>query len=649
MEQVTSHLQVLYVEDSSLDFELVRATLDIAGFNLEMVRADKKEELEAQLKKHSFDLILSDFKLIGLDGFQVLQMCRELAPDVPFICISGYIGEETAIELLREGAVDYVLKDRLVRLPLAINRAISEAREKLIRKKAEEALQQSEERLRDIIFSMADWVWEVDENGKYTYSSLKGPEFLGTSHEEILGKTPFDFMTAGEARKIAAIFNEIVSYRAPIRNLENWNIGKNGNEICLLTNGVPIIDKEGNFKGYRGVDIDITERKRAEQELIKAKEKAEAGDKLKSAFINNISHEVRTPLNGIVGFSEILMNQDLSPENKSRFNAIIKKSSARLIKTITSYMDISLIMSDNFDVFPKPLELLSLLKELKEEFAEDCNEKGVSFILDLPESMNEFSLISDPEILHKILSHLLDNAVKFTNSGEIRYGFVQKNGMLEFFVRDTGIGISSEKAKLIFDNFVQADTSMTRGYEGSGLGLSISKGLVNLLKGEIKMKSVPGIGSTFFFTIPQSGLNTYVRNKEYELHQYKNSPVILVAEDDDFNYQMIEIVLNREGFKVIRAENGLVAINECKTNPEISLVLMDLKMPVLGGLEATKEIRTFLPELPIVAITAYVSNNDENEAIKCGCDDFITKPLNRVKLLRIINRILGIETKVQKY
>lgn len=642
MEQVTSHLQILYVEDSTLDFELVKATLDIAGFNLAMIRVDKKEGLETQLKEHSFDLILSDFKLIGMDGFEVLHLCRELAPDVPFICISGYIGEETAIELLREGAVDYVLKDRLVRLPLAIKRAISEAREKLIRKNAEEALQQSEERLRDIIFSMADWVWEVDEHGRYTYSSLKGPEFLGTSHEEILGKTPFDFMTAGEARKIAAIFNEIVAYRAPIRNLENWNIGKNGNEICLLTNGVPIIDKDGNFKGYRGVDIDITERKRAEQELIKAKEKAEAGDKLKSAFINNISHEIRTPLNGIVGFSEILMNQDLSEENKARFNAIIKKSSARLIRTITSYMDISMIMSGTFEVFSKPLELQTLLQDLKEEFLEDCNEKHLRLVLDVPESLKKLNLVSDPEILHKILSHLLDNALKFTVKGEIRFGCIQKNDIIEFFVQDTGIGINSEKAKLIFENFTQADSSMTRGYEGSGLGLSISKGLVTLLNGQIRLKSLPGSGSTFLFTMPRSSTNTLVQKKEFESQEYNDEPVILVAEDDDFNYQMIEIVLNREGFKAIRAENGLVAVSECKTNPEIRLILMDLKMPVMGGIEATREIKSILPDLPIIAITAFVSSNDEHEAMMSGCDDFITKPLNRIKLLKKINEFLGI-------
>jgi len=242
----------------------------------------------------------------------------------------------------------------------------------------------------------------------------------------------------------------------------------------------------------------------------------------------------------------------------------------------------------------------------------------------------------------KIFSHLLDNAIKFTKEGEISVNFSNRAGSYLFSVSDTGIGISQNSLSQIFDIFTQADTSSSRNYEGSGLGLSIAKGFVKQLGGEIWVESESGKGSTFFFTIPKKLKNK--DNMDTVGNPEKASPpkqyTILVAEDDESNYKYIEIVLKKSDFKVVRASNGFETIEICKSNPEISLVLTDMKMPGMDGLEATREIRKFLPHLPIVALSAFISIQDKNTALEAGCNDYIVKPVNKTKLIETIIKML---------
>jgi PAS domain S-box-containing protein len=370
------------------------------------------------------------------------------------------------------------------------------------RKKIEEALKESEERFRDILFSTSDWVWEVDENGKYTYSSQRDMDLFDVAPDEIIGKTPFDFMPADEADRISTIFSEIKANKEPIKDLENWNIGKDGEMICLLTNGLPILDNDGNLKGYRGVDKNITERKHAEQELITAKERAEASDKLKTAFMNNITHEIRTPLNGILGFGQIIADPDFPMEEKEPFFKMLNDSSDRLLNTITSIMDISLLTSRNQKVYKKEFPIDKLINEVGEKFKIRCEEKNLKLSLDKGKIENDAKICSDESLLGKIISHLMDNAIKFTSGGTITIGYEMKEKELLVYVKDTGIGISDKYKGQIFDNFMQVDNANTRRYEGSGIGLSISKKITNLLGGKIWFESVKGKGTTFFFTIP---------------------------------------------------------------------------------------------------------------------------------------------------
>jgi CheY-like chemotaxis protein len=367
-------------------------------------------------------------------------------------------------------------------------------------------------------------------------------------------------------------------------------------------------------------------------------------DKLKTDFINNISHEIRTPLNGIMGFSEMMVEEDITTEQKANYNEIIKKCGTRLLNTINSYMDSSLIVSGNMEAHSKPFSLDNLLVGIEQEFRERCNEKHIGLLLQKPSRKGEIQIITDQELLRKIISHLLDNAIKFTSEGTVSFGFRYKAGFIEFFVSDSGSGIESDQTEAIFEYFTQADTSLSRGYEGSGLGLSIARGLVKLLGGDIRVESLKSKGSSFYFTLPESviGIMPAMELEVVKQPERQKAALILIAEDDEFNFKYLEITLKRAGYLVIRAENGQEAVEICHRNTDVSMILMDLKMPVMGGLEATREIRSFLPTLPIIAQTAYVSPADENEAYEAGCNEFLPKPVNRDRLLSLVVSMLAV-------
>jgi len=488
--------------------------------------------------------------------------------------------------------------------------------------------------------SMPQPAWIIDiETLAFLEVNNKALEQYGYSKTDFLSMTLNEICPDGGGLP-ATEYHAINAY--PSGNaLHQRHFTKNGKaiEVEISANTIEYNGKKASYE----LIIDVTGKRKMLDDLLAAKEIAEATDKLKSAFINNISHEVRTPLNGVIGFSEMLLNPDVTSENKAIFSDIIRKSSTRLIKTITSYMDISMIVSGNMEVFRKDFALNPLLGEIREEFDEACQIKGIELKVQRPSIPADIRLNTDPDILRKIFTHLIDNAIKFTSTGFIEFGFRKKDDSLEFFVDDSGIGIEKEKINYIFDNFIQADISHTRGYEGSGLGLSIANGLVRLLHGELTIESELLKGSTFYFTIPGS---TIVMNSPAEKIVRLNprvvtDPLILVAEDDEFNYKFIEIILKKSDFKVIRAENGAQAVSICKLNPGVNLVLMDLKMPVMGGIEATRKIKEFLPEMPVIALTAYVSTSDEYEALLNGCDEFIPKPVNRENLIELINKTLG--------
>jgi CheY-like chemotaxis protein len=374
------------------------------------------------------------------------------------------------------------------------------------------------------------------------------------------------------------------------------------------------------------------------EQLVEAKDKAEKNDKLKTAFINNISHEIRTPLNGILGFGQLLADPDLSAEERKEMFDCVQKSSDRLLNTISDYMDMAMIVSGTVDVQKRAFSLGSLFDGLSAEANQLCAEKKIGFRTAVPSDLADMELISDLELLKKILRKLIDNAIKFTREGGIICGCSLKGPYIEFFVKDTGCGIDGSKLELMFQSFNQSETSYNRGYEGSGLGLPIARGLTTLLGGEIWGTSEKGTGSEFFFKIPANTSCSPASSVKRGATRGKSpgNSLILIAEDDDLAFRYLEKLLLPTGSAILHASDGKEAVDYCRDNPDISMVLMDIKMPLMDGLEATQEIRKFRPALPIIATTAYAQTGDEQSFLASGCDGYIAKPFNREKLFALI-------------
>jgi two-component system, sensor histidine kinase and response regulator len=381
------------------------------------------------------------------------------------------------------------------------------------------------------------------------------------------------------------------------------------------------------------------------KELIEAKEKAEAGDRLKTSFIQNISHEVRTPLNGVLGFSDIMMDPDIDNEDKEMYKPLLQSSCDRLINTITDYMDISLIASGNMELRKKATDIAEIALDCSLKFGELCNTKNITFEHIPPTDEQNTTIETDPEFLRKIINHLLDNAVKFTSSGFVTFAWEIKGNQFIITVKDSGRGIDESAKSKIFNAFEQEETSLTRSHEGSGLGLAIIKGLVELLDGEISFESEQGQGTIFTVTMPTgiAGKEEVVQSNDTDhLQKPEHAPTFLIVEDDYANRLLLKTILKNLSSNILLAENGLEAVNLCKENQQISLVLMDLKMPVMDGFEATAIIKSIRPNLPVVALTAYAMSGDEQKARDAGCDEYLTKPVSKSKLFDLIGKITSL-------
>ena len=413
-------------------------------------------------------------------------------------------------------------------------------------------------------------------------------------------------------------------------------MGKSGESVWVSTSISPFFDQTGKLLNYIFVNENIEKERAFTQELIAAKEKAEKSDQLKSAFLNNISHEIRTPLNSILGFGELFLDEfQVSLEDRKKYYGMMRKSSERLMDTITDYMDISLITSGNMSASKMEADINKLLSQLRDKFLIFCDDVPVELMLEVPEN-KMLTLETDPELLRKAIDHLLDNAFKFTPRGKISFGYQLAEGEVCFFVEDTGLGIGPSAKKMIFDIFVQENSATTRGHEGSGIGLSIVSGLVNLLGGKIDFQSEKNQGSRFEIRLPLTEKSAGELFQQGE--KVNDQPIILVAEDEDTNFFVLEMYLRKyNSVKIMRAYNGREAVEACQNCKDIALVLMDIKMPLMTGIQATKEIKTFRPNLPIMAITAYAVSGDEFKLRKEGFDEYLPKPLQKNELYRKIN------------
>jgi PAS domain S-box-containing protein len=419
---------------------------------------------------------------------------------------------------------------------------------------------------------------------------------------------------------------------------EQTHITKNGRKIPVEIHAAMF-----NYRGQKAIISlvrDISERKIAEKELVMAKEKAEESDKLKMAFLANMSHEIRTPMNGIIGFASLLKNKDLDLSKREQFTEIIDSNANQLLRIITDIIDISKIESNQLQIFNSNTNLNEVFEELRIQFQNELvkqEKENIKLEIANKNESNICELEVDSIRLKQILANLLDNAIKFTKKGEIKFGFECKKNEVMFFVEDTGIGIPQEKQKIIFDRFRQIEDSLTRNFGGTGLGLSICKGILDKMNGKIWLESEVNKGSCFYFTVP---FLIKKKTKEETFNNYQTSvPLwdtkkILIVEDVDSNFELIKAYIRNSMINIVHAKDGQEAVDLIIKETDFDLVLMDIQLPVLNGFEATRLIKKINPQIPIIAQTAYAMSNDKKKAFEAGCDDFITKPILKDPLIQ---------------
>ncbi len=492
----------------------------------------------------------------------------------------------------------------------------------------------------------------TDLTGAIEYANPYFTKLTGYSREEFTGENPRILNSGYHPKEVyETLWNTIKSGKT--WEGEFYNRKKDGDfywENAIIS---PVIDSKNEITHFVAIKTDITAVKKINEELIKAKEKAEESDRLKSAFLANMSHEIRTPMNGILGFAELLKTPGLSGETQQEYIRIIKKSGDRMLNLINDIIDISKIEAGLLDVNITQTNINDQLSFVYTFFKPQANKKGIQFVFENTLPASEAIINTDSEKLAAILTNLINNAIKYSDKGVVSFGYNLRpygtNGMnkslpeLEFYVKDTGIGIPKERQKAIFDRFIQADITDTRALGGAGLGLAITKALIEILGGRIWVESNEGQGSAFYFTLPYQPVAE--QKNEVEIFQVKETShtqlkklKVLIAEDDETSELLISIVIKKLSREIFRVKTGVDAVKVCRNNPDIDVILMDIQMPEMNGYEATRKIRKFNKDVVIIAQTAFGLAGDKETAITAGCTDYLAKPLEISELMRIIEK-----------
>jgi PAS domain S-box-containing protein len=627
------------------------------------------------------------------------------------------------------------------------------------------------DRLRDFVASMADWTWEVDAAGRYTYCGPQVEKILGYRADELIGRSPFELMAPEEVERVGALFGEYAAAGRPIRDLENWNIARDGRRVCLRTNGRPHFADDGALLGYRGTDTDITDLKRIElenltqlnllrtlmdaipnpiyykdvdgvylgcnasfaaclglrpdaitgrsvrdlippsqadvhtamdnavlkdatprtygeavafadgsirdivfeksvfpgpdgqiaglvgvmndvtrhkalqEQLTAALQAAERASEAKSAFLANMSHEIRTPFNAILGFTSLMLQDEL-PDGIREQLSIVHDSARQLLDLLNAILDFSRVEAGHVELRRQPVEIRGLLGGVADLFRAQAAGKGLEIRVDVAGDLPQ-SLLGDAMSLRQVLINLVGNALKFTEEGSVVLSAERACGTdgapaIVLAVTDTGVGIDPDGIAGLFAAFVQGDVSDTRRHGGTGLGLSIARQLVEIMGGRITATSEPGRGSEFRCTLPLQAAAAApapaAPAREAATTGDLRGRRVLVAEDNPVNQRLISRLLERWGAEVHLVSSGLEAADAAVSEP-FDIVLMDIQMPGMDGLAATRLIRQHPlgADLPILAVTASVTGPERERYESAGFDGVISKPVIAADLLQAID------------
>jgi len=593
-------------------------------------------------------------ELIGKNYLKLNLLSPKQLPRAAKLLIKNSLGQATGpdefVLTRKDGSkiiveiITYPVKIKDQSLVLGLSRNITE------RKKVEKELSESHKKniataslLNAILDAIPDIIGIQNNDHEIIRYNKAGYDFLHQTPEGVSGKKCYSLIGRVMRCDICSTADCYASKKTELHQqfFPEYN-------IWFDMRSYPILNEKGEILYVIEHLRDISDIKHIEKELIKSKEKAEESDRLKSAFLTNVSHEIRTPMNGILGFAELLKNPMLSGEEMQEYISIIGRSGNRMLNIINDLIDISKIESGQINICISGCNINEQTIYINNFFKPEADQKGLN--ISCTNSLPDYKAIikTDKEKLLAILTNLVKNAIKFTTEGSIEFGYKSKGAIIEFYVKDTGIGITLEQKETIFERFRQGNEFLNRNYEGAGLGLFISKTYVEMLGGKIWVESdvscYPGnSGSIFYFTIPSNPEPVKSNNnknavqgheEDYELKKLK----ILIAEDDDASVLLISRMINKISKEVLIAKNGIEAVETYLNNPDTDVILMDIKMVEMDGYEATRQIRHLNRDIVIIAQTAYAQKGNKEMAIEAGCNDYISKPIKTDELLSLIKK-----------
>lgn len=636
-------LNVLSLEGSITDFELICNQLSRAGYNFNIARVDNESDFVSALHNIKYDIILADSRLPGFDAFKALQRSNEICPDIPFICVSGVIGEETIIELIKAGADDYVVKDRLRRLPFAIKRALDDAEKKRAHQLAVQALMESEQNYRTLADSGQTLIWASGTDTHCNYFNSIWLSFRGQTLAQEIENGIINCIHPDDQQHRMEIYLD--AFHRKEKYSTEYRLQRKDTEYrWIQENGSPRYSSTNNFLGYIGQCQDINDRKRDELELQEKNEELERLNAEKDKFFAIIAHDLRSPFNTLLGFSQVLV-EDLSELKTGQIRKMaqsMRTSATGLYSLLENLLVWSGSQRGITRYVPVQFSVKDIILENLKLVHESAHLKGIEIGINVP---GDLMLFADENMIGSTIRNLVSNAVKFTpRKGKISINAKTIPGnMVEISIRDSGMGMNDEMRSRLFRLDENIGRNGTEGEPTSGLGLILCKDFIEKNGGEIWVESEEESGSTFYFSLPcasEVNSKTAVTKEvpEGAKESFPGKLKILIADDDEASEMLISIALKIFSKEILRARTGIEAVEICRKHPDIDLILMDFKMPLMNGYEATKLIRQFNTGTVIIAQTAFETVGDYHMALEAGCNEYILKPFNRDSLKKMIRK-----------
>ncbi|MFS0513836.1 response regulator [Nostoc sp. UIC 10607] len=648
-------LRFLLLEDSLLDAELVQVILTEGGINCELIRVETGADFLAALEKETFDLILADYALPSFDGISALEIARNRSPEIPFIFVSAALGEELAIEALKNGATDYVLKQRLGRLVPSVQRALREAKERRERQQAEESLQKSEAKYRRIVDTSYEGIWMIDSQSQTEFVNQRLCEMLGYPAEEILGRSMFDFIEQIDG---VAAQEKVEWHKREGSDLKEGRLRcKDGSYIWALISAKAIFSEQNEFLGAIAMLTDISDRKRTESERDRllqleqrAREEAEAANRIKDEFLAVLSHELRSPLNPILGWAKLLQSRKFDDISLKKALETIERNAKLQAQLIEDLLDVSRILQGKLNLNMIPVNLASTIEAAMEtvRLAAEAKTIQIETTLDL-----KGKVLGDSARLQQVFWNLLSNAVKFTSAGgKVNVQLECIDAHVQITVSDTGKGIHPDFLPHVFDYFRQGDGTTTRKFGGLGLGLAIARHLVEMHGGTVWGQSL-GEDQGAIFTVRLPLLKESVTidddpNADSSTAVFASSPLmgiqILIVDDNADTRDFFSFVLEQFGAIVTAVASGDEAL-QALTQSKPDILLSDIGMPEMNGYMLIKQVRALEAEaggkkIPAIALTAYAGEINQQQALQAGFQQHIVKPVAPEELLMAISNLV---------